>query len=160
MCYERKAWIVTALSPVRLLGGTMIVAYSHSRGTPPPCRIATTVAWNCSSIRWLPSRSPPKATLSSSAGISSGPPAFRFHMLSMVSSTSKVDGKSSRGVHGDHTLSSSTIFRSSVGDFILSKEMNHCTHRSRMSPMSRSQLSTASYMYRELHDLFSSKSIP
>ena len=96
-----------------------MVASFHFCGTPPPRHMAITMTWNCSSIRRLPSRSSSKASLSSSAGSSSGPTDFRFDMLLMVSSTSKVEGKSSRDVHGGHSLSSSTMFGSSAGDFCI-----------------------------------------
>ena len=41
--------------------------------------------------------------------------AFWFDMLLMFSSTSKAEGKASRGIHGGHTLSYSTMFGSSAG---------------------------------------------
>ena len=40
-------------------------------------------------------------------------------------------------MHGGDTLSSSTMFRSNAGDLVLGKALNHCSHRSRMSHVSK-----------------------
>ena len=94
----------------------MIVASFHSCGAPPPCHTPITTAWNCSTVAYgcYHRNLHLRRVLSGPAGISSGPTAFRFDMLVIVSSTSKMEGRSSRGVHGGHTLSSSTILGSSA----------------------------------------------
>ena len=94
----------------------MIVASFHSCGAPPPCHTPITTAWNCSTVAYgcYHRNLHVRRVLSGPAGISSGPTAFRFDMLVIVSSTSKMEGRSSRGVHGGHTLSSSTILGSSA----------------------------------------------
>ena len=146
MCHERDPSIVTALGPA------LFFVQHYDRGTLSfplrrPRPISTTMARTCSSIRWFPSRSPLDASYNSSARHSLGPTNFRFDTLAIVSSTSKVEGQSSRTVPRDHTFSSSTILGPSVRDFVLSEEVNYYIHRSRISPMPRSKLPSASFMY-------------
>ena len=144
MCHEQYSSIVIALVPVLLLvrpyyRRNFALLLRHSS----PNHMTTILAWNCSSIRHFSSRFPSTAGLSSSAGSLSGPTVLLDTLL-MVSSASKIEGDSSRGVHRGHTLNSSTVLGWSVRHFVLGKEPNHFTHRSRMSPMLRIKMPFAS----------------
>ena len=135
-CHERDATIVATLRAV-----LRVVQY-YDRGIFPRLRLHPRTIWRSQWRGTAPVyggyHSDPtcRISLSSSAGGSSGPTAFRLDMLLMFSSTTKIEGESSRGMHGGHMLSSSTLFRSNAGDLVLRKVLDHGTHRSRVSPMS------------------------
>ena len=161
--HERDASIVAVSRPVLLLvqpydGGLFPLHTPTVRPRPVVWRSQ----WRGTVLVYGGCHRALKPSLSGSAGSSSGPTPPRSGTLLMVPCTSKIEGTSSRGVHGGHISTSSTTFGSSAGDLVLSRALNHCTHRSRMSPMhvTRPNALCALGVFRAVYEFFPLKSIP
>ena len=111
-------------------GSAMIVAYFfqlllHTPALPHGDHNGVELFY--SGIPRLPSRSPSKASLSRSSGSSPGPNSLSGLTCSRwFPLPERSKGNSSRGVHGGHSLSSSTTFGSSAGDVVLSEYLIRC----------------------------------
>lgn len=82
---------------------------------------------------------------------------LQFTNVRMACFISYLDGTPSSGLHGGHTLRSSTAAEPGVRDLMFS---NVLTQRSRRRPSSRRHITSSPSMYCEINVLFPSTLIP